>query len=99
ALTWSDLAWARERWRGPIVLKGICHPDDARPAADAGVDGIVVSNHGGRQVDGAAAALDCLPAIVTAVGDRLTVLFDSGIRTGGDSLNAIAPGRKVELCD
>src|SRR5262245_37348555 len=68
ALTWSDLAWVRQHWRGPIVLKGICHPDDARRAADAGVDGIVVSNHGGRQVDGAVAALDSLPAIVTAVG-------------------------------
>jgi L-lactate dehydrogenase (cytochrome) len=97
ALTWSDLAWARERWRGPIVLKGICHPDDARRAADAGVDGIIVSNHGGRQVDGAVAALDSLPAIVTAVADRLAVLFDSGIRTGGDVIKALALGARAVL--
>jgi L-lactate dehydrogenase (cytochrome) len=97
ALTWSDLAWVRQHWRGPIVLKGICHPDDARRAADAGVDGIVVSNHGGRQVDGAVAALDSLPPIVTAVGDRLTVLFDSGIRTGGDVMKALALGAKAVL--
>jgi isopentenyl diphosphate isomerase/L-lactate dehydrogenase-like FMN-dependent dehydrogenase len=79
------------------VLKGIQHVDDARRAADAGMDGIVVSNHGGRQVDGAVAALDVLPEIAAAVGDRLDVLFDSGIRTGADIVKALALGAKAVL--
>ena len=95
--TWDDLLFLREHWNGPIVLKGIQHPDDARRAADAGMDGVIVSNHGGRQVDGAIASLDALPAIVSAVGDRLTVLFDSGIRTGSDVLKAIALGAQAVL--
>ncbi len=97
SLTWDDLAWLRERWDGPIVLKGIQHADDARRAADAGMDGIVVSNHGGRQVDGAVAALDRLPGIVDAVGDGLSVLFDSGIRTGADIAKALALGAEAVL--
>ncbi|GAB2845435.1 lactate 2-monooxygenase [Actinocorallia aurea] len=96
-LTWDDLAWLRERWAGPIVLKGIQHVDDARKAADAGMDGIVVSNHGGRQVDGAVASLDCLPGIAEAVGSRLSVLFDSGIRTGADVAKAVALGADAVL--
>ena len=95
--TWDHLGFIREHWDGPIVLKGIQHADDARLAADAGMDGIVVSNHGGRQVDGAIGSLDALPAIVEAVGDRLEVLFDSGIRTGADVLKAVALGAKAVL--
>ena len=95
--TWENLAFIREHWSGPIVLKGIQHVDDARKAADAGMDGIVVSNHGGRQVDGAVGALDVLPGIAEAVGDRLEVLFDSGVRTGADVLKALALGAKAVL--
>ncbi|EHR60486.1 alpha-hydroxy-acid oxidizing protein [Saccharomonospora cyanea] len=94
---WDALPFLREHWDGPIVLKGIQHVDDARRAAAAGVDGIVVSNHGGRQVDGAVASLDMLPEIATAVGDRLDVLFDSGVRTGADVVKALALGAKAVL--
>ncbi|RLK55113.1 alpha-hydroxy-acid oxidizing protein [Actinokineospora cianjurensis] len=94
---WDQLPFLREHWDGPIVLKGIQHPDDARRAADEGMDGIIVSNHGGRQVDGALAALDALPAIAAAVGDRLEILFDSGIRTGADVIKALALGAKAVL--
>jgi lactate 2-monooxygenase len=91
-LNWEDLAWLRERTSLPILVKGIQHVDDAREAASHGLDGIVVSNHGGRQVDGAIASLDALPPIAAAVGDDLAVLFDSGIRTGTDVLKALALG-------
>lgn len=94
---WSALPFLREHWDGPIVLKGIQHVDDARRALDAGMDGIVVSNHGGRQVDGAVASLDVLPEIVAAVGDRLEVLFDSGVRTGADIVKALALGARAVL--
>lgn len=87
-LSWKNLAFLREHWDGPIVLKGICTVGDAREAAAHGVDGIVVSNHGGRQIDGARASLDALPSIVDAVGEQLTVLFDSGVRTGADMAKA-----------
>jgi lactate 2-monooxygenase len=87
----------REHWGGPIVLKGIQSPDDAKRAADAGMDGIVVSNHGGRQVDGGIAALDALPLIAAAVGSQLSVLFDSGIRSGADVLKALALGARAVL--
>jgi L-lactate dehydrogenase (cytochrome) len=97
AKTWDDLVWLREHWDGPILLKGVLHPDDARKAADAGIDGVVVSNHGGRQIDGEVASLDALPDIVAAVGDRMTVLFDSGIRTGSDVIKALALGAKAVL--
>ncbi|WP_079131761.1 lactate 2-monooxygenase [Streptomyces nanshensis] len=95
--SWDQLPFLREHWDGPIVLKGVLHPDDARRAADAGMDGIVVSNHGGRQVDGAIASLDALPSVVEAVGDRLDVLFDSGVRTGADVLKALALGARAVL--
>ena len=92
ALTWDDLAWLRELTSLPILLKGIQHVDDAREAAKRGIDGIVVSNHGGRQVDGAIGSLDALPPIAEAVGDELTILFDSGIRSGADAIKALALG-------
>jgi lactate 2-monooxygenase len=96
-LSWRDLPFLREHWDGPIVLKGIVSVDDARLAAEHGMDGIVVSNHGGRQVDGAIAALDALPDIVAAVGEQLTVLFDSGVRTGADVVKALALGAQAVL--
>ena len=96
-LSWEQLPWLRERWDGPIVLKGLQHVDDARRAVDAGVQGVVVSNHGGRQVDGAVASLDVLPGIAEAVGDELTVLFDSGVRSGPDVLKALALGADAVL--
>ncbi|SEG15620.1 L-lactate dehydrogenase (cytochrome) [Thermomonospora echinospora] len=97
SLTWDDLAFLREHWDGPIALKGIQHPDDARRAVDAGMDGVIVSNHGGRQVDGAVASLDALPGVAEAVGDQTTVLFDSGIRTGADIVKALALGARAVL--
>src|SRR5690606_26980342 len=97
AKTWDDLAQLREWTRLPIVLKGILHPEDALRAIDAGMDGIVVSNHGGRQVDGSIAALDALPEVVEAVRGRISVLFDSGIRRGADVLKAIALGADAVL--
>ncbi|MGC5565859.1 lactate 2-monooxygenase [Streptomyces sp. FR-108] len=97
AKTWPDLEFLRENWDGPIVLKGVLHPDDARRAVDAGMDGVVVSNHGGRQVAGAVAAADALPRVAEAAGDRLTVLFDSGIRTGDDIFKALALGAEAVL--
>ncbi|NDU74091.1 alpha-hydroxy-acid oxidizing protein [Actinomadura sp. DSM 109109] len=96
-LTWDDLVFLRDHWHGPIALKGIQHPDDARQAVDAGMDAVVVSNHGGRQVDGAIASLDALPGVVEAVRDQATVLFDSGIRTGSDIVKALALGAKAVL--
>lgn len=97
SLAWNDLKWLRKQTKLPILLKGILHVDDARAALRYGVDGIIVSNHGGRQVDGAIAALDALPAIVKAVGSRTTILFDSGIRRGSDIFKAIALGAKAVL--
>jgi isopentenyl diphosphate isomerase/L-lactate dehydrogenase-like FMN-dependent dehydrogenase len=95
--TWEHVAFLREHWDGPIALKGIQHVEDARQAVDAGVEGIIVSNHGGRQVDGAIASLDALPVIAEAVGDRVEVLFDSGIRTGADVVKALALGARAVL--
>ncbi len=90
-LTWDDLPWLRSLTTLPLLVKGICHPDDARRAKDGGVDGIYCSNHGGRQADGGLPALDCLPAVVEAAGG-LPVLFDSGIRSGADVIKALALG-------
>src|SRR3954462_5904299 len=95
--TWDDLVWLREQWDGPIALKGVLHPDDALRAADAGIDGVIVSNHGGRQIDGEIASLDALPGVVAAVGDRMAVLFDSGIRAGSDVMKAHALGAQAVL--
>jgi isopentenyl diphosphate isomerase/L-lactate dehydrogenase-like FMN-dependent dehydrogenase len=95
--TWDQLPLLRELWDGPIVLKGVMHADDARRAADAGMAGVVVSNHGGRQVDGALGALEALPGIAQAVGDQLEVLFDSGVRNGADVIKALALGAKAVL--
>jgi isopentenyl diphosphate isomerase/L-lactate dehydrogenase-like FMN-dependent dehydrogenase len=95
--TWERLSWLRETTSLPILLKGILHPDDAREALRRGVDGIVVSNHGGRQVDGAIAALDALVGVVDAVGDELPILFDSGIRSGADVVKALALGADAVL--
>jgi len=97
ALAWPDLMVLREWTRLPILIKGICHPDDARVALDHGAGAVIVSNHGGRQVDGARAALDCLPDVVAAVGGRVPVLLDSGIRCGADVLIALALGAQAVL--
>lgn len=91
-LDWDDLAWLRETWRGTLVVKGVMCPEDAVRAADAGADGIVVSNHGGRQMDPAPATLDVLPGIAAAVGERLDIMLDSGIRRGADVVTALALG-------
>ncbi|MEO7598825.1 MAG: alpha-hydroxy-acid oxidizing protein [Opitutus sp.] len=92
AITWADLAWLRAQTKLPITLKGILHPDDARRAVDAGVQGLIVSNHGGRQVDGSISAIAALPAVVEAVAGRLEIGLDSGIRSGADAVKALALG-------
>ena len=97
SVTWKDIDWVRERWPGPLVLKGVLDAEDARAARACGVDGLVVSNHGGRQLDGAPSSVAALPAIVEAVGDDLTVLMDGGVRSGLDVLKALALGAKACL--
>jgi lactate 2-monooxygenase len=96
-LAWEDLEFLRSRTTLPLALKGILHPEDARMASEHGVDAIVVSNHGGRQIDGAIASLDALPAIVDAVGDEVDVLLDSGVRSGADVVKALALGADAIL--
>ena len=96
-LTWNDLSFLRGHTRLPILLKGVLHAEDGQRALDAGMDGLIVSNHGGRQVDGAIAALDALPAVVRAVNRRIPVLFDSGIRRGADAIKALALGARAVL--
>lgn len=91
-LSWDDVAWIKNRWGGKLILKGIMDPEDARLAADSGADALVVSNHGGRQLDGAPSSIEALPAIAEAVGSRIEVWMDGGIRSGQDVLKAIALG-------
>jgi L-lactate dehydrogenase (cytochrome) len=95
SVTWRDLDWIREVWDGPIVIKGILDPADARDAASAGAQGLVVSNHGGRQLDGVRSSIAALPGIVDAVGDKLEVYMDGGVRSGLDVLKALALGAKA----
>ncbi|TIX88421.1 alpha-hydroxy acid oxidase [Rhizobium sp. P44RR-XXIV] len=93
-LSWSDVAWIKEQWGGPLIIKGILDPEDARAAVDTGADAIIVSNHGGRQLDGAHSSISMLPRIIDAVGDKIEVHMDGGIRSGQDVLKAIAYGAK-----
>ncbi|ALL76661.1 hypothetical protein AD006_17535 [Pseudonocardia sp. EC080610-09] len=95
--TWTDVDWLRAHWNGPLVVKGVITPDDARRAVAAGADAVIVSNHGGRQLDGSPATLTALPRIVDAVGDRTEVLLDSGIRRGSDVLKALSLGARAVL--
>jgi lactate 2-monooxygenase len=97
SLRWEDLSFLRERTRLPIVLKGILHPDDAERAVDSGMDGIVVSNHGGRQIDGEIATLEALPSVARAIAGRVPILLDSGIRGGADAFKALALGATAVL--
>ena len=90
--SWEDIAWLRGVWDGPLYIKGITTVEDAASAARAGADGVVVSNHGGRQLDGLPSSIRALPRIVDEVGDRMTVVMDSGIRHGGDAVKALAMG-------
>ncbi len=93
-LSWDDVAWVKERWGGKLVLKGIMEPEDARLAVASGADALVVSNHGGRQLDGAPASIDALPAIVDSVGEHIEIWVDGGIRSGQDVLKALAMGAR-----
>jgi L-lactate dehydrogenase (cytochrome) len=96
-VSWDDLSWIRAQWKGPIAVKGVLTADDARRAVDGGADAVVVSNHGGRQLDGVAASLDALPEIAKAVGGECEVLMDGGIRRGGDIAKALALGARAVL--
>ncbi|MFP5460377.1 MAG: L-lactate dehydrogenase [Gammaproteobacteria bacterium] len=96
-VSWQDIDWIRSQWDGPIVIKGVMDPEDARSAASAGAQAIVVSNHGGRQLDGAPSTIAALPAIADAVGDRVDVLVDGGIRGGLDVMKALACGARAAL--
>jgi len=94
---WSDVEWLRGQWRGPLILKGLLHPDEAREAIKRGADGVIVSNHGGRQLDGAVASIRALPGIAEAVGGRAPVLIDGGFRRGVDVVKALALGARAVL--
>ena len=96
-MSWTDLKWIRELWDGPIVMKGVMTADDAKRSVDHGAQGIVVSTHAGRQLDGVAGSLRVLPGILEAVGDKTEVIFDGGIRRGADVVKAIAMGAKAVL--
>lgn len=95
SVDWEDFRWFRSIWKGPLIIKGIMTPEDARMAVDQGADGIVVSNHGGRQLDYMAASIDALPEIADAVGDRTEILLDSGVRRGTDVVKALALGARA----
>jgi L-lactate dehydrogenase (cytochrome) len=96
-VSWSDFQWIRDAWQGPIVVKGVHTADDARQAIDNGASAIVVSNHGGRQLDGVAATLRVLPEVLKAANDRVEVLLDSGIRKGSDVVKALCVGARAVL--
>ena len=96
-LSWKDVAWVRSLWPGKLIIKGVLDPEDARAAVDAGADAVVVSNHGGRQLDAAPATISVLPQVVEAIGDRCEVWFDSGVRSGQDVLRALALGARATL--
>ena len=96
-VTWDDFAWIRDSWRGPILVKGVHRPDDARRAVDVGADAVIVSNHGGRQLDGVPASLRMLPDVLGAVNGRIEVLMDGGIRRGGDIVKALCLGARAVL--
>ena len=97
SVTWDDIAWVREHWNGRLVLKGVLDPDDARRAVEVGVDGVVVSNHGGRQLDSVPSTARALPDVVDAVGDQVEILADGGIRTGLDVVKMMALGASAVL--
>lgn len=97
SIQWSDLEWIRDAWKGALVIKGVLDPEDAKAAADIGADGVVVSNHGGRQLDGVLSSARALPSIANAVGDRLTVLADGGVRSGLDVVRMLALGARGVL--
>jgi L-lactate dehydrogenase (cytochrome) len=97
SVTWDDVAWIRERWNGRLVVKGILDPEDARRAVDSGVDGIVVSNHGGRQLDSVPSSARALPDVAEAVGEQVEVLADGGVRTGLDVVKMAALGARAVL--
>jgi L-lactate dehydrogenase (cytochrome) len=97
SVTWEDIAWVREHWPGRLVVKGVLDPEDARRAADAGVDGVVVSNHGGRQLDAVPSTVRALPAVLDEVGDEVEVLVDGGVRTGLDVVKMVALGARAVL--
>jgi L-lactate dehydrogenase (cytochrome) len=96
-VSWQDLSWIRETWRGPIIIKGVHSGEDARRAVDTGADALVVSNHGGRQLDGVAPTLQTLPEVLAAVGDRTEVLLDGGVRRGSDIVKALCLGARAVL--
>jgi L-lactate dehydrogenase (cytochrome)/(S)-mandelate dehydrogenase len=96
-MTWADVDLVRKTWKGPLIIKGLLHPDDAREAIKRGVDGIIVSNHGGRQLDGAIAGIDALPAMVEASDNQIPMMVDGGFRRGSDIIKALALGARACL--
>jgi L-lactate dehydrogenase (cytochrome) len=97
SVTWDDIAWLRSQWQGHILIKGVMSAEDALAAADAGADGVIVSNHGGRQLEGVASSISMLPEVVAGAGGRVDVLVDGGVRNGTDVVRALALGAKAVL--